>query len=447
MLDDDDLAVWIAGLDDLFALVASRFPRVEPRLQARAYVRGLLAPLAAKNSWTLAEAAGNKTPDRMQRLLNRAAWDDGGVRDDVRGYVARHLGDAGGVLIVDETGFVKKGTRSAGVQRQYSGTAGRVENCQLGVFLAYASPKGRALVDRELYLPKSWTDDRDRCREAGVPDDVQFASKTELARAMLGRALDAGMPASWVTADEAYGKDGSFRSWLEQRRIGYVVAVPKSQAVAGDAGKSRADVLTAHAPDQAWKRRSCGNGLQGPPGLRLGGRDPARRRHRAARLVPVPAGPPLPRTELQGRAGAGLLPVRRPGRHRRRGADPRRRGPLGRRGVLPERQERGRPRPLPGPPLRRLVQPRHPGRPRPRLPRRHRRERPKSPGSGLIPVTLAEVRRLLAHLITATPARTAAWAWSTWRRHHQHQARTSHYQRRQAQYNEMGGSGTGAVPH
>ena len=263
MLDDDDLAAWIAGLNDLFALVAGRFPRVEPRLQARAYVRGLLAPLAEKNSWTLAEAAGNKTPDRMQRLLNRAAWDDGGVRDDVRGYVGRHLGDAGAVL-VDETGFIKKGTRSAGVQRQYSGTAGRVENCQLGVFLAYASPKGRALVDRELYLPKSWTDDRDRCREAGVPDDVQFASKTDLARLMLGRALDAGMPASWAAADEAYGKDGSFRGWLEQRRISYVVAVPKSQAVAGDAGKSRADVLTAHAPGQAWKRRSCADGSKGP---------------------------------------------------------------------------------------------------------------------------------------------------------------------------------------
>ncbi len=264
MLDDEDLAVWVAGLDDLFALVASRFPRVEPRLEGRSYVRGLLAPLAAKNSWTLAEAAGKKTPDGMQRLLNRAAWDAGGVRDDVRGYVARHLGDASGVLVVDETGFIKKGTRSAGVQRQYSGTAGRVENCQLGVFCAYASPKGRALVDRELYLPKSWTDDRDRCRRAGVPDDVQFASKNELAKAMLGRALDAGMPASWVTADEAYGKDGGFRGWLEQRRIGYVVAVPKSQAVAGDAGKSRADVLTAHAPDQAWKRRSCGNGSKGP---------------------------------------------------------------------------------------------------------------------------------------------------------------------------------------
>ena len=264
MLDDADLAAWVAGLNDLFALVAGRFPRVEPRLRARAYVRGLLAPLASKNGWTLAEAAGNATPDGMQRLLNRAAWDADGVRDDVRGYVVRHLGDAGGVLVVDETGFVKKGTRSAGVQRQYSGTAGRVENCQLGVFCAYATGKGRALIDRELYLPKSWTDDRDRCREAGVPDDVQFAAKPELARLMLGRALDAGVPAAWVTADEAYGRDGKFRDWLEQRRIGYVVAVAANQAVRGDAGASRADVLAAHAPDQAWKRRSCGNGSKGP---------------------------------------------------------------------------------------------------------------------------------------------------------------------------------------
>ena len=196
------------------------------RIRARAYVRGLLAPLASNNGWTLAEAAGDATPDGMQRLLNAAAWDADGVRDDVRGYVARHLGGAGGVLVVDETGFVKKGTRSAGVQRQYSGTAGRVENCQLGVFLAYAAARGRALVDRELCLPKSWTDDRDRCREAGVPDDVQFAAKAELARRMIGRTLDAGVPAAWVTADEAYGKDGRFRDWLEQSRIGYVAAVP-----------------------------------------------------------------------------------------------------------------------------------------------------------------------------------------------------------------------------
>jgi SRSO17 transposase len=264
MLTDDDLAAWIAGLDDLFALVAGRFFRVEPRRRARAYVRGLLGPLAVKNGWTLAEAAGDGTPDGMQRLLNAAAWDADGVRDDVRAYVAGHLGSADGVLVVDETGFLKKGTKSAGVQRQYSGTAGRVENCQLGVFCAYVTGGGRALIDRELYLPKSWIADRDRCRQAAVPDAVEFATKTDLARVMLGRALDAGIPAAWVTADEAYGQDCKFRSWLEARRIGYVVAVPCSQAVPGSAGTSRADVLAAHAPAPAWQRRSCGDGAKGP---------------------------------------------------------------------------------------------------------------------------------------------------------------------------------------
>ena len=168
------------------------------------------------------------------------------------------------MLVVDETGFLKKGMKSAGVQRQYSGTAGRVENCQLGVFCAYATSKGRALIDRELYLPKSWIADEDRCREAAVPDDVEFATKTELARQMLARALDGGVPAAWATADEAYGRDQKFRAWLEQRRIGYVVAVACSQAVPADAGSSRADTLAAHAPEQAWKRRSCGEGAKGP---------------------------------------------------------------------------------------------------------------------------------------------------------------------------------------
>ncbi|ALL85868.1 transposase (plasmid) [Pseudonocardia sp. EC080619-01] len=271
MESTEDFQAWVVGLDGLFGLVAGRFFRAEPRRRARAYVCGLLAPLAGKNGWTLAEVAGDSTPDGMQRLLNAAHWDADGVRDDVRDYVVSHLGEAGGVLIVDETGFLKKGTKSAGVQRQYSGTAGRVENCQLGVFLAYATGKGRTLIDRELYLPKSWTGDRGRCREAAVPDEVEFATKTALAKDMLGRALDAGVPASFVTADEAYGQDYKFRSWCEQRRIGYVVAVPRSQtiplSIEGDlaqmTGSRRADDLVARAPEQAWKRRSAGPGVKG----------------------------------------------------------------------------------------------------------------------------------------------------------------------------------------
>jgi SRSO17 transposase len=264
VLSDDDLTAWVTGLDELFARVAGRFPRVEPRRRGRAYVRGLLAPLAGKNGWTLAEAAGELTPDGMQRLLNAAMWDADGVRDDVRAYAVEHLGERDGVLVVDETGFLKKGTKSAGVQRQYSGTAGRIENCQLGVFLAYATSKGRTLIDRELYLPKSWTGDRDRCREAAIPDEVEFATKTVLAQDMLARALDAGVPAGWATADEAYGKDYKFRTWLEHRRISYVVAVACNQTIPATAGTSRADVLAAQAPHDAWKRLSCGEGAKGP---------------------------------------------------------------------------------------------------------------------------------------------------------------------------------------
>jgi SRSO17 transposase len=259
-----DLETWVAGLDSLFARVAGRFGRVEPRRQARAYLTGLLAPVERKNGWQLAEAAGNATPDRMQRLLNNACWDPDVVRDDLRSYVAEYLGHRDGVLIVDETGFLKKGTRSVGVQRQYSGTAGRVENCQLGVFLAYASPIGRALIDRELYLPKSWTNDPTRCTDAGVPESRQFATKPIQATVMLARALDAGVPTGWVTADEAYGQDSKFRTFCDQRRVGYVVAVPRNQTIGTGTGTARAETLSNQAPDQAWKRLSAGDGAKGP---------------------------------------------------------------------------------------------------------------------------------------------------------------------------------------
>lgn len=252
------------GLDSLFARVAGRFGRVEPRRQARAYLIGLLAPVERKNGWQLAEAAGDDTPDRMQRLLNTACWDPDLVRDDLRSYVAEHLGHRDGVLVVDETGFIKKGNRSAGVQRQYSGTAGRVENCQLGVFLAYAAPAGRALIDRELYLPKSWTGDPARCRQAGIPEQVGFATKPTLAMAMLARALAAGVPAGWVTADEAYGSDSKFRTFCDQRRIGYVVAVARNQTIGLGSGTARPDTLAAQAPAEAWKRLSAGEGAKGP---------------------------------------------------------------------------------------------------------------------------------------------------------------------------------------
>ena len=199
---------WTAELETLWEKVAPRFGRVEVRHRAGGFLRGLLSAAERKNGWQLAEQAGDTTPDGMQRLLNHARWDPDEVRDDLRDYVVEHLGDPGGVLVVDETGFLKKGTKSAGVQRQYSGTAGRIENCQIGVFLAYASSHGHALVDRELYLPESWTADRLRCREAGIPDQVGFHTKPQLARRMLERALDAKVPVAWVTADAVYGGAG-----------------------------------------------------------------------------------------------------------------------------------------------------------------------------------------------------------------------------------------------
>ncbi|GAB2940483.1 IS701 family transposase [Nonomuraea sp. N2-4H] len=259
------MSVWLAGFDELFARVAGRFGRVEPRRRARGYLLGLLAPVERKNGWQLAEAAGDDGPEGMQRLLNFYAWDADAVRDDLRAYVVEQLGGPDGVLIVDETGFLKKGDQSAGVQRQYSGTAGRVENCQLGVFLAYASARGRALIDRELYLPKSWTCDPVRCARAGIPPEVEFATKPALARAMLARAFAAGVPARWVTADEAYGQDSKFRRMIEQHRLGYVVAVPRNQSVGlGLGGNIRADSLLADIPGQAWKRMSAGQGAKGP---------------------------------------------------------------------------------------------------------------------------------------------------------------------------------------
>ncbi|MET7605871.1 IS701 family transposase [Streptomyces avermitilis] len=255
---------WDGVLAGLHARFASRFARSEPRGRALAYMRGLIAPLERKNGWTLAERAGDRLPIGMQRLLGEADWDADAVRDDVRDYVVETIGDKNAVLIGDDTGFLKKGVRSAGVQRQYSGTAGRTENCQVGTFLAYASTKGRALIDRELYLPASWTEDRERCQEAGVPDEVLFATKTEHFKAMLLRAVEAGVPFAWVTADEAYGQSKSLRWWMEQRAVSHVMCVKTSDTViARGAGECRVDKLVAALAPQAWKRLSAGRGSHG----------------------------------------------------------------------------------------------------------------------------------------------------------------------------------------
>jgi SRSO17 transposase len=213
----------------------------------------------------LAEASGLRSPNGLQDFLQSPAWDADLVRDDLREYVVEHLGVVDGVLIADETGFLKKGVRSAGVQRQYSGTAGRTENCQIGVFLCYASAKGRALVDRELYLPVSWTNDRSRCRAAAVPDEVEFATKPHQARMMLERAIAAGVPFAWFTADEAYGQNPGLRGWLEEQDVSYVMATRCDDEVAsGLHTTTRVDSLIGKVPAGAWRRMSCGDGAHGP---------------------------------------------------------------------------------------------------------------------------------------------------------------------------------------
>ncbi|MGA5341832.1 IS701 family transposase [Streptomyces variabilis] len=249
--------------------ITGRFGRVEPRTAARGYLLGLLSNVERKNCWQLAEQAGLARPGAMQRLLRYARWDADAVRDDLRAYAADHLGTDDAVLIVDETGFVKKGRASAGVQRQYTGTAGRIENSQVGVFLAYATSRGRALIDRRLYLPEqSWCGDAERRQAAGIPDEVRFATKPRLAWEMIAAALDTGVEAPWVTVtgDEAYGQDPQLRAALEKRGTGYVMAVACSTRVRINSGRTpiRADTVADRLPATAWQRHSAGAGAKGP---------------------------------------------------------------------------------------------------------------------------------------------------------------------------------------
>jgi hypothetical protein len=258
-------AAWSEAFNELFAQVAGVFGNAAVRSHGRGYLLGLLSRQERKNSWWLAEFAGEVSPDGMQRLLNFSPWDEDAGRDALARYVARRMGDPAAVLAVDETGFLKKGRMSAGVARMYTGTAGRVENCQVGVFAAYVTPDGgRALIDRELYLPEGWTEDRDRCRRAGIGDDVAFATKPELAWTMIERAVAAGIPFSWVAGDEVYGGNPGLREKLEEHGIPYVMAVSRDAMIATAAGKKRADELAALVPAGGWQRLSCADGSKGP---------------------------------------------------------------------------------------------------------------------------------------------------------------------------------------
>jgi len=251
-------------LDDLTRRLGPLFPRSETRQRAIGYIKGLLSRCERKSGWQLAEWLGDPSPDGVQYLLDRARWDADAARDVLRQYVTDTLGSSEGTLVLDETGFIKKGQCSAGVQRQYSGTAGRIENSQVGVFLLYASSGGHAFLDRALYLPKSWTQDRERCRYAGIPDDIEFASKPELARRMLERALDQEVPAAWVTGDSVYGGNRSLRLWLEERAQPFVLEVACNEPLWWKSFRyTRADEIASALPDDEWQTLSAGSGTKG----------------------------------------------------------------------------------------------------------------------------------------------------------------------------------------
>jgi len=372
MTDVNGAEGWARGLDELAQRLAPRFARVEPRRRLLAYLRGLLAPLGRKNGWQLAEATGDRTPDGMQDFLSRMRWDADAVRDDLRAYVVERLGDPDAVLVLDETGFVKKGEKSAGVQRQYSGTAGRVENCQIGVFLGYAGRHGRALIDRALYLPAGWAGDPGRRAEAGVPAAVAFATKPRLGAAMLERALDAGVPCSWVTGDSVYGADRALRRRIEARG-GLGGACPRAGGAGpGGAGGDQRPAAGRQARGRVGRRRPARGlapaerrrGGQGAAALRLGLH--ALPRRRPGRLGEGPPGP-----AQAGRAGRADLPPDAGAR----GDGPRHPGAgggdaLDDRGLLRGREGRGRAGRVRGPLLDRLAPARHARHARPRLPRR-----------------------------------------------------------------------------
>jgi SRSO17 transposase len=427
-----DVEGWVEQFESGFARIAGRFGRVEPRRRARAFLLGLLSDVDIRSCWQLAEQAGDASPHRMQRLLGEAVWDADAVRDDLCWYVVDELGGPDGVLILDDTGDVKKGVHTVGVQRQYTGTAGRIENAQVTVLLAYATARGRVLIDREVYLPRSWTDDPARMAAAGVPAGVGFATKITLGRRMLARALDAGVPTAWVTADEFYGGHASLRRDLQVRQVGYVLAVARSRHVTLAGGgklrtvRMRADLAAAGLPRHAWQTRSAGRGSKGerdyqwawlrivPPGDEQGGHHwlLVRRSLTDGELAFYRcfSPRPVPLTSLVRVAGTRWCVEE---------AIQAGKGQVG----LDEHQVR---RWTSWYRYTTLVLLAHAI-----LAVIAAREHDRGHPDGLIPLTVNEIGHLFAKLVTNVVRTIGYWlTWSTWRRRHQDQARTSHYRRR-----------------
>jgi SRSO17 transposase len=261
-----DLDEWGHGFDALMGRVRSLFYRTESKTHAEQYVRGLLSPLARKNGWTISEYVGESEPKSLQRLLNLSPWDVHALLVLNREYAMENLADPGGILVADPTGFAKKGRMSVGVQRQYSGTLGRIDNCQIGTFLAYVTPgRDRVLLDRRLYLPeKSWLADPDRCARAGVPPEVTFQTRPQQVQRMIEEARAAGVPFAWFTADEEFGQNPGLCAYLERERLPYVMAIPKNTIFCDSAGvEKKIEVYAQKLPRNAWQRRACGIGAKG----------------------------------------------------------------------------------------------------------------------------------------------------------------------------------------
>jgi SRSO17 transposase len=258
------MGTWASELDALAARIGARFARSEARRRVVRYLQGLLGPAARKNAWHLAERVGDATPYAMQHLLGRARWEADAVRDDLQAYVWEHLADPEAILVIDETSVLKKGVHTVGVGPQYCGGTGHVENCQVGVFLLYASPRGATFLDRALYLPEDWAADPARRTEARVPATIAFATKPALARALIDRALGAGLPAHWVVGDEVYGRDGRLRYALDERRQAYAFIVDRTAAAHIGWEQVRVGALMAALPAEAWARLSAGEGTKGP---------------------------------------------------------------------------------------------------------------------------------------------------------------------------------------
>jgi len=249
--------------DELLDCIRDSYTTQKGWNTARKYIQGLMSGAERKNGWQLSEQLGEHTPYMLQQFLYRGSWNADRVRDHLRGYVCEHLGEQDGVLVVDETGFLKQGKHSVGVKRQYSGTAGRVENCQIGVFLTYASQKGHCMIDRALYLPKEWTDDLERCQKAGVPEETTFQTKPEQALSMLQSAHEAHVPFAWVTGDSVYGDPGDIRAYLEDVGKQYVMAVSGKTYVWMGMRQVRVSEIMKNLPDNGWQRLSTGAGSKG----------------------------------------------------------------------------------------------------------------------------------------------------------------------------------------